>query len=83
LGSHEFSHFGSQELSHFGSHELSQLAPRSTVWVWPSEFDCVFDCVAVLWFDASTQLPLFWWVSPPLKAARLSPLETNGVERPV
>jgi hypothetical protein len=70
-------------LSHLGSQLLSQQLPRSTVWVWPSLFDCVFDCVAVLWFDASTQLPLFCLVFPPLNAARLSPLATNGVERPV
>jgi len=84
LGSHELSHPGSHELSHsglqFGSHRFSQHEPRSTVCLWPSEFVCVFDCVAVLWFDASTRLPLFWLTSPPFRKATFLPLVTTGAD---
>ena len=64
-----------------------------TVWVCPSPFHWLFDCVAVLWFEASTQLPLFWLTSPPagahelqasctqpLPTATFGPLTTSGAE---
>jgi hypothetical protein len=58
--------------------------------------DCVFDWVAVLWFEASTQLPLFWLTFPPVGAhglqvsctqplptATFGPLTTTGAEKPL
>jgi hypothetical protein len=38
---------------------LPQQPEPVTLWFCASPFDWLFDCVAVLWFDASTQLPLF------------------------
>ena len=42
----------------------------------------MFDCVAVLWFEASTQLPLFWLTSPPFRNATFLPLTTTGADDP-
>src|SRR2546423_81365 len=82
-GSQRGSHVRLHDESHGGGHSRVQHPPRSTVCVWSSSFDCRFDCVASLSFDASTVLPLFWFVSPWFQTALLSPLTTTGADVPV
>ena len=85
------SHFGLHGCSHFGSHlglhgggqdewqSFSQQSPpRFTVCDWPSEFDWVLFCVAVLLVEAFTSFPLFWFAGPWLNAAPFQPLVTTG-----